>query len=104
MNDPQAIQAIVAFVAPLAVSLVKQAGWSPSVNGLVALGVYVLFGIGAVTAQGQSFTLDNIVPAVTLFTTVGTVAYQAYWKNSGLQVAITESTSIVKAPVVSPAI
>jgi len=35
---------------------------------------------------------------VTLFTTVGTVAYQAYWKNSGLQVAITESTSIVKAP------
>lgn len=97
MNDPQSIEAIVAFVAPLVVSLVKQAGWSSSINGLVALGVYVLFGVGAVLSQGQAFTLDNIVPAVTLFTTVGTVAYQAYWKNSGLQAAITESTSVVKA-------
>lgn len=97
MTDPTTIEALIAFFAPLAVSLVKQAGWSSTVNGLIAIAVYVAFGIGAVMAQGQTFTLDNIVPAVTTFTTVGTVAYMAFWKNSGLQTAITESTSIVKA-------
>lgn len=99
MTDQQAIEAIVAFFAPLVVSLIKQTGWPSSLNGIVAIGVYVLFGIGAVLSQSQNLTLDNIVPAVTTFTTVGTVAYMAFWKNTGLQTAITDSTSIVKPPV-----
>ena len=99
MNE-QTIEAVVAFFAPLIVSLIKQAGWSATLNGIVAIAVYVVFGAGAVLSSGQTFTLDNIVPAVALFTTVGTTAYMAFWKNTGLQTAITESTSIVKAPTI----
>ncbi len=88
------IQIIVAFFAPLFVSIVKQTHWPNSVNGLFAIIVYIAFGLVAVVTSGQTFTLDNVVPVVTIFTTVGTVAYTAFWKNTALEPALTAATSI----------
>ena len=90
--------AIVAVFAPLLVSLVKQAGWSASVNGFVAVACYLLFGGIAVVVSGQALTIDNFVPLAAIFTTVGTAAYYAYWQHTGLEAALTTSTSVVKAP------
>lgn len=98
--DPQAIIPVIAFFAPLIVSIVKQAGWPSSVNGIIALVVYAIGGAIAVVAQGQAITLDTVVPTITLFATVGTVAYNAFWQHTGLERAVTNSTSIVKAPLV----
>jgi hypothetical protein len=90
--------AIVAVFAPLLVSLVKQAGWSSTINGFIAVICYFVLGGLAVVVSGQALTIDNFAPLATIFTTVGTAAYYAYWQHTGLETALTTSTSIVKAP------
>ncbi len=93
--DEATTQMLVAFFTPLVVSLIKQTGWPTWVNSVIAIIVYVAFGLGAVVLQGQTFDLDNIVPAVTLFVTIGTVAYSAFWRNVGEQ-RLTLATSVRK--------
>lgn len=90
--DTGTVEVLVAFFTPLVVALFKQAGWPTWVNSVVAIVVYVLFGLGAVLMAGDTFNLDNIVPAVTVFVTIGTVAYNAFWKNVGEQ-SLTFATS-----------
>ena len=89
--------AIVALFAPLIVSIVKQEGWPSSVNGFIAVACYLVFGALAVVVSGQALTVDNFVPLATIFTTVGTAAYYAFWQHTGIQSALTASTSVVKA-------
>ncbi len=98
--DPKAIELIAAALAPLAVSLVKQVGWPSSVNGFIALAFYAVVGIAAVIAKGEPLSVASIVPDITLFATVGSVAYYAFWQHTGLEPAITEKTSVVGAPTV----
>lgn len=98
--DPQAIELIAAALAPLAVSLVKQVGWPSSVNGFIALAFYAVVGVAAVIAKGEPLTVATIVPDITLFSTVGTVAYNAFWQHTGLETTITAKTSIVGPPTV----
>lgn len=98
--DPQAIELIAAALAPLAVSLVKQVGWPSSVNGFIALAFYAVVGVAAVIAKGDPLTVDQVVPDITLFATVGTIAYNAFWSHTGLEMAITAKTSIVGPPTV----
>lgn len=97
------VVAIVAMFAPLIVSIVKQAGWPATVNGFIAVACYLVFGAIAVVVSGQALTIDNFVPLAAIFTTVGTAAYYAFWQHTGLETALTTSTSIVKAPVAPPA-
>lgn len=92
------IAMIVALFAPLLVSVIKQAGWPSSVNGFVAVACYFVFGAVAVVTSGQALTLDNFIPLAGIFTTFGTAAYYAFWQHTGLEAALTTSTSIVKAP------
>jgi hypothetical protein len=75
--------AVVAIFVPLLVSVLKKEHFSNTVNACIAIGVYVVVGVLAVIVSGQSFTLDNIAPAVAIFTGFGTIAYQAFWKNWG---------------------
>jgi len=93
--EPAAIEGLIAFFVPLVVSLLKQTGWPQVANAIVAVVVYVVFGLLAVLVQGQTFDVNNIVPAVTIFTTVGTAAYVAFWRNWG-DPQIAAATSIVK--------
>lgn len=98
--DSKAIELIAAAFAPLAVSLVKQVGWPSSVNGFIALAFYAVVGVAAVVVKGGSLTVDQVVPDITLFATVGTVAYNAFWQHTGLEPAITAKTSVVGPPTV----
>ncbi len=90
--------AIVALFAPLIVSLIKQSGWPSSVNGFIAVACYLVLGGIAVIVSGQALTVDNFVPLAAIFTTVGTAAYYAFWQHTGVEAALTTSTSVVKAP------
>jgi hypothetical protein len=77
------LMGIVAIFVPLLVAVVKKSNFSATVNAAIAVVIYVVVGLGAVLVSGQPFTLDNILPSVATFTTVGTVAYQLFWKNWG---------------------
>lgn len=79
----ETVEVLVAFFAPLLIALFKQAGWPTWVNAVIACVIYVIFGLGAVVMAGDTFDINNIVPSVTLFVTIGTVAYNAFWKNVG---------------------
>jgi len=96
--DSTTAAAIVALFAPLIVSLVKQTGLSSSANGFIAIALYLIFGALAVVVSGLPFTTNNFVQFSVIFTTVGTAAYYGYWKNTGLEAALTSTTSIIKAP------
>lgn len=77
------LQGTVAIFIPLLVSILKRDGFSNTVNATIALVVYVVVGVLSVLVSGQSFTIDNIAPAVTIFVAGGTLAYQLFWKNWG---------------------
>jgi Na+/glutamate symporter len=101
--DATAAAAIVALFAPLIVSILKQTGLPSSVNGFIAIVVYIVFGVGACVTSGQPLDLNNITPFVTIFVTVGTAAYMAFWRNTGLETALTTSTSVINgAPAPNP--
>jgi Na+/pantothenate symporter len=93
--DPTTVEASIAFFVPILVALLKQTGFPAGYNAVIAVVVYVVFGVLSVVAQGQTFDLNNIVPSVTIFVTVGTVAYTAFWRNVG-EPALTAKTSAVK--------
>lgn len=83
--DPATNTAFLIFstLVPVLVALVKQAGLPHAVNALIALLVYVVVGAAAVLVSGVEFSLDNIVPAVTVLTVVGTAAYNIFWNQLG---------------------
>ena len=93
--DTTAIEGIIAFFVPLLIAVLKQAGFPNSYNAVIAVVVYVLFGILGVAVSGQAIDVNNIVPTVGIFVTVGTAAYVAFWRNVG-EPALTEKTSAVK--------
>lgn len=77
------LQAVVSIFVPLLVSVLKRDGFSNTVNALIAVIVYVVVGLLSVLVSGQPFSLDNIAPAVAIFVSGGTIAYQLFWKNWG---------------------
>jgi len=95
--DPLSNPAILIFSAilPLLIAFVKQAGWSSGVNSVIALVCYFVVGIAAVFFSGEELTIENAVPIIVVVTTVGTVAYNLFWKNIGEQ-TVEASTSFVK--------
>lgn len=93
--DTQTVEVLVAFFTPLIIALFKQAGWPTAWNSIVAIAIYVIFGVGAVLAQGDAFDINNIVPSVALFVAVGTTAYNAFWKNVGER-SLRDRTSVVR--------
>ena len=79
----ETLEMIVGVFVPLLVSILKKDKFSQTTNAAIAVVVYAVVGVAAVALTGQSFTLDNIAPAVALFVTEGTVAYNLFWKNWG---------------------
>lgn len=98
--------AIILFAAlsPLLIAFVKQSGWSPQVNAVVALVCYVVVGILGAVLSGEELTLENAVQLIAIVTVVGTAAYNLIWSNlmvshdeaPSLDERITAITSIVK--------
>jgi hypothetical protein len=96
MNGTYGIEALVALFIPLLIAVVKQSGFPATVNGLIAMAVYIITGVIAVAVSGQTIDLQNILPAIGIFTTGGSVAYLAFWKNLG-EPKLVAKTSIIRA-------
>lgn len=104
--DPLTNPAFVLFaaVSPLLISFIKQSGWSPQVNSLVALACYIVVGIAGALVSGEELTAENAVALIAVATAVGTVAYQLVWSNLGvgstegpsIEERLTAATSFVK--------
>lgn len=77
------IMGVVAIFVPLLVAVAKKQRFSPALNAAIAIVIYVVVGLIAVVASGEALDINNIIPAVTIFTGVGTIAYQLWWKNWG---------------------
>lgn len=75
------LELLLGLLLPVIVSVIKQEHFANAINAIIALVVYIIFGLAAVLATGQTFDMNNVVPTVTLFVTEGTVAYQLFWKN-----------------------
>jgi hypothetical protein len=106
--DPLQNPAFLAFAAisPLLIALLKQTGFSPQWNALVAFACYIAVGVCGALASGTPVTLDNAVALITVATLVGSAAYRLVWSKIGtgpdgtapsLDEKITEATSVVKA-------
>lgn len=79
----QNLEMLIGLFVPILVSFLKRETLPNGANAVIAVAVYAVVGLAAVFVSGQVFDLNNIVPAVTIFVTEGTVAYQLFWKNWG---------------------
>jgi hypothetical protein len=100
-QDPLTNTAFIIFAAlcPMLIAVVKQQGWSSQVNSLVALGCYIVIGMLGALLSGYAFTLENVVPMITVGTVVGSAAYNLFWAQLGspsIDARITAATSFVK--------
>lgn len=93
--DVPTVETIIALFSPLVVALVKQTGLGTVANSVLAIIVYIAFGIGAVIVKGDAITLDTVVPTIVLFGTIGTAAYVAFWRNIG-DPQVNAATSVIK--------
>lgn len=93
MNNLAQWSAIVAFLVPLAVSLLNQKHWPAQLKAVLFFGVSVVAAAGTAYFQGD-FTgkrwLDSaliVVPAAAAF-------YHGFWKPSSIAPAIEEATTV----------
>lgn len=92
------------FFTPPLVALVKQAGFSPQLNALIAQLVYVVVGGAAAIWSGLPLNVENAVPLIATASVVGTAAYTVVWNNLGkttdaspsIDERITAATSVVR--------
>jgi hypothetical protein len=90
---------IFAAILPLLIAVIRQEGWSPTYNSVIAVGCYFVVGILGVLTSGLNFTLDNVVGLIALGAAIGQAAYAMFWSQifSNLAQRIERATSIVKA-------
>lgn len=95
---------IFAAISPLLIAFIKQQGFSPQVNAVIALACYIVVGLLGAVLSGEPLTLENAVSLIAIVTVVGTAAYNLVWSNIGvsqdgaasLDERLTNATSIVK--------
>jgi len=100
LTDPAYL--LFASVMPIFVALFKQSGLPSSANAIVALVVYIVVGAAAVILSGEPVTADNLIPAITTMTVVGSAAYGIFWNQIGaadgegesFDSRLTEATSV----------
>lgn len=77
------LSALVGFLLPLVVSLVKQSGWSVKVQSVVsavAVGIASLITVWADTG----FTWDNWAASLITVFLVSKTSYEHFWKPTGV--------------------
>lgn len=89
-----AVPALVASLLPLLIAVLKQTKFPAGVNAAIAFAVYVIAGVLAVATSGLPYDFEHLVPMIALFTGVGTVTYQAFWRAWG-EDALAARTDIV---------
>jgi CHASE2 domain-containing sensor protein len=84
--DTTTLTFLLGLVLPPLIALLKRQHYPQTFNAVIALVVYAVAGVGSVIASGQSINLNdpnNVLQAIGVVTTAGTIAYQAFWRNWG---------------------
>lgn len=92
------------FLSPPLIALIKQAGFTSSVNAIIAQLAYIVIGIAAAIWSGIPVNVENALPLIATATVVGRAAYSMIWSqiggdgegNGSVDDSITATTSIVK--------
>lgn len=82
----------VGVLAPLAISAIKRSRWSPRLQSLIALLVYIVAALGTAFFTGVFNTASILTLLMVIFLT-GYSSYQAVWKPTGVDKAIDKATS-----------
>jgi len=97
--------AVVGFVAPLIIAVIKQQGWDGKINDMLVFALCVVFGVGTAWFGGELHNpecpnlIECLMPAFDIIGIVLVSAFAWYkmlWKPSGIDEAITSKTSVVK--------
>jgi peptidoglycan/LPS O-acetylase OafA/YrhL len=80
--------AVIGFLLPLVVAVVKKANWPDWVNGIAALVTYAAASLLMMFVTGQTIDPNSFITTLTLVATSGTVGYIALWKNTSLENSI----------------
>jgi len=103
--DPAALNALAAlgpvalwllavgFFSPLVIAVIKQAGWSPRRQAIVAFLFYVAVATVTAWLAGIFNTAGIIVAILVIFVTAGN-SYKLLWKPTGVAPAIQAATTI----------
>jgi hypothetical protein len=94
-------------ILPPLIAILKQTGWSPQVNGLIALATYAVIGVAAAYLELGVPLLSDPLQVITWIAAVGvqgTVAYKLFWSNLGrttettpsIEERLTAATSVVR--------
>ena len=94
------IAAVLGLLAPLVVSILKQANCPPQLKMLTAFAVSVVFGLIAVFATGDLDPVNYLQSAATVFT-VSNLFYEAYFKYTALNAKLEDYGSDHAASVKS---
>jgi len=99
------------FIVPFIIMLVKQSGFDDRTNRLIAVACYVVWAVVVTIATtGLAIGDDPAAWIATLLNNfaativVGTVTYQLILKQFGIDDAVTNATSLVKAPTMDEVI
>lgn len=104
--DPTQNSAFIIFsaISPILIALIKQQGFSRSINAVIAFVCYVIVGLAGTLLSGAEMSMENIVQLITIATVVGAAAYNIVWNNllaeddgsRSFDQRLTAATSIIK--------
>lgn len=104
--DPMQNTAFIIFsaISPILIALIKQQGFSRSINAVIAFICYVVVGVFGALLSGAELSIENVVQLITIATVVGAAAYNIIWNNLlaeddgslSFDQRLTAATSIVK--------
>lgn len=93
MGNVEAAALIIGIVMPVILTLLKQVGWPPKVNFIIAL--VACAGAGVLTAWASGmFTGTAVIVAIATIFSIAQVEYRLFFND--LEAKLNEKTSIVK--------
>jgi VIT1/CCC1 family predicted Fe2+/Mn2+ transporter len=96
MENLVQLSLVIGVFFPIVAALVKQAGWSQRVNAVVSAALALVAGAVTVAVEG-GFTLERWGEATIAIFIAAVAAFAGFYKPTGIDDAIKNATSVVKA-------
>lgn len=82
----------IGWIMPVLVAVVVRSKWAGWVKGIVAAGTSLILGAVAVASTGDLANVTDWLAAFLAVLTASQVAYQMWWKPTGIAAAIERNT------------
>lgn len=96
MENLVQLSLVIGVFFPIVAALVKQQGWTQRANAIVATVLALVTGVVAVLVEGN-FTWERWGEATIAIFVAAVAAYSGFYKPTGIDEAIKNATSVVKA-------